>query len=127
MLVPSAVPAYREEQQADGDKLRERHRNAGNEYQQGDIPVPRAPELENPAENGAVRFAQQSAGVHHRQKVRGNVKDDTCNQPGKGQLGAEGRAMLDSTSAARAAPIYLERRTGHRKTAGSTKDQPKFE
>jgi len=30
------------------------HRNAGNEYQQGDIPIPRAPELENPTENGAV-------------------------------------------------------------------------
>src|ERR1700722_9580309 len=109
MLLPPAVLAYREKQQAYCDKLREWDRNAGNEYQQGDIPVPRAPELENPAENGAVFLAQQSAGVHHGQQVRGNVKDDTCNQPGKRHLGAEGDPMLDSTSAARTAPIYPER------------------
>src|SRR5271168_5258503 len=104
MLLPSAVLAYREKQQADCDELREWHRNAGNEYQQGDIPVPRAPEFENPAENGAVLLAHQSAGVHHGQQVRGYVKDDTCNQPGKRYLGAEWRAMLDATVAARTAP-----------------------
>src|ERR1700676_5019488 len=108
MLLPSAVLAYREEQQADCDKLREWHRNAGNAYQQGDIPVPRAPELENPAENGAVRLAQQSAGVHHGQQVRGYVKDDTCNQPGKRHLGAKRRAVLDSTFAAPTAPTRRE-------------------
>src|ERR1700723_648639 len=107
MLLPSAVLAYGEEQQADGDKLRERHRNAGNEYQQGDIPVPRAPELENPAKDGAVRLAQQSTRVHHGQQVRGNVEDDTCNQKGKRHFSAEGRAMLDPTSAARTTPIYF--------------------
>src|ERR1700722_14034642 len=127
MLLPPAFVAYREEQKADGDELREWHCNAGNEYQQGDIPVPRLPELEYTAQNGAVRLAQQSAGVHHGQQVRGNVKDDTCNQPGKRHLGAEGRAMLDSTFAARTAPIYLKRCTGHRKAAGSAKDQAEFE
>src|SRR5271170_973135 len=127
MLLPSAVLAYREEEQADRNELREWHRNAGNESQEGDIPVPRAPELQNAAENGAVRFAQQSAGVHHGQQVRGNVKDDTCNQPGKRHLGAEGCAMLDSTLAARTAPIYFKRCAGRCKTAGSAKDQPKFE
>src|ERR1700730_1209988 len=105
MLLPAAVLAHRKKKQADADELREWHSNAGNEYQQGDIPVPRAPELENSAENGAIRLAQQSAGVHHGQQVRRNVKDDPCNQPGKRHLGAEGRAMLDSTLAARAAPI----------------------
>src|SRR5882762_10982832 len=127
MLLPSAVLAYREEQQADCDKLRERHRNAGNEYQQGDIPVPRAPELENPAENGAVRLAQQSADVHHGQQVRGNVKDHTCNQPGERHLGAERRAMLDATLAARTARIHPERYAGHCKTAGLATDQAEFE
>src|SRR5580693_3494276 len=102
MLLPSAVLAYREYQQADGDKLREWHRYAGNEYQQSDIPVPRAPELENPADNRAVLIAQQSAGVNHRQKVRWNIQNDSCHQPRKCHLRAEGRAMLNSTLAARA-------------------------
>jgi hypothetical protein len=35
--------------------------------------------------------------------------------------------MLDSTLAARTAPLYPERRAGHCKTAGSAKDQPEFE
>src|SRR5258708_20826037 len=100
MLLPPAVLAHREKQQADCDEFRERHRNAGDEYQQSDIPVPRAPELENPAENGAVRLAQQSARVHHGQQVRWNVKDDTCNQQGERHFGAERRAMLDATVAA---------------------------
>src|SRR5277367_5115179 len=108
MWLPAAVLAYREEQQPDRDKLREWHRNAGGEYQQGDVPVPRAPELENPAEYGAVRLAQQSAGVHHGQQVRGNVEDDACNQPRKRHLGAEGRALLDSTLTAWTTPIDSE-------------------
>src|ERR1700689_3848188 len=113
MLLPSAVLAYREEQQADRNELRERHHDAGDEYQQSDIPVPRAPELENPAENGAVRLAQQSAGVHHRQEVRGNIKDHTRNQPSERHLYAEGCAMLDSTLTTRTAPVGPEGRAAH--------------
>src|SRR5277367_5627923 len=126
MWLPAAVLAYREEQQPDRDKLREWHRNAGGEYQQGDVPVPRAPELENPAKNGAVLLAQQSAGVHHGQQVRRNVKDDAGDQPGKRHLGAQRRAMLDSAVAARTAPIHLQRSAGHGKTAGSAKYQAKL-
>src|SRR5271156_39987 len=109
MLLPAAVLAHRENQQTDGDKLREWHRNAGNEYQQGDIPVPRAPELENPAEDGAVLVAEQSAGVDHGQDVGRNVQNDSRNQPGERHLGAERRAMLDSTLAARTTLTYPER------------------
>jgi len=60
--------------------------------------------------------------VYHGQQVRGNVKDDSCNQPGKRHLGAEGRAMLDSTLTARTAPIYPERFAGYGKTAGTATD-----
>jgi hypothetical protein len=57
--------------------------------------------------------------VHHGQQVCRNVKDDARDQPSERLLGAERRALLDSTSAAWTPPIYPERCAGHYKAAGS--------
>jgi len=123
-LFPSSAFVHREEQQADRDELGEWNRNTCDEYQQCDVPIPGAPELQDSAKNCTVLLTEQSAGVYDRQEVRRNVQDHARDEPRERPLGAGGCAVRDAAQTARAAPICTEGYAGDCAAAGSTQYQP---